>query len=53
MSIGADGGSNHGGISGNKYYYSGDINVVKVYNQALTADEVRNNYRHYKTRFNL
>ena len=53
MSIGADGGSNHGGISGNKYYYSGDINVVKVYNRALTAAEVRNNYNQYKGRFNI
>jgi hypothetical protein len=52
-SIGADGGSNHGGISGNKYFYNGEIPVTKIYNRVLTADEIRNNYRHYKTRFNI
>ena len=34
-------------------YFNGDISVCKVYNRALTADEVRNNYRHYKNRFNI
>lgn len=34
-------------------YFNGDIAVCKVYNRALTADEVRNNYRHYKNRFNI
>lgn len=53
MSIGADGGSNHGGIGGNKYFYNGKIPVVKVYNRALTAAEVVNNYNHYKGRFNI
>jgi hypothetical protein len=53
MSIGADGGSNHGGIGGNKYFYNGKIPVVKVYNRALTAAEVANNYNHYKERFNI
>ena len=32
---------------------NGQIPVVKYYNRALTADEVRNNYRHYKNRFNI
>ena len=31
----------------------GDIPVSKLYNKILTADEVRNNYRHYKTRFDI
>jgi hypothetical protein len=53
MSIGADGGSNHGGISGNKYYYSGDINVVKVYNRVLTSTEITNNYLKYKRQYGL
>ena len=35
------------------YYSDGVLPVVKLYNRALTADEVRNNYRHYKTRFNI
>jgi hypothetical protein len=29
------------------------INVVKMYNRALSATEVANNYNQYKTRFNL
>jgi hypothetical protein len=33
--------------------FNGDIYVVKVYNRALTAGEVKQNYGHYKTRFNL
>ena len=34
-------------------YYRGNINIFKTYNRALTAAEVNQNYRHYKTRFNL
>ena len=35
-------------------YFLNSVNHnVKLYNRALTADEVRNNYRHYKTRFNI
>ena len=33
--------------------FAGDIPVVKIYNRALTADEVRNNYNLYRTRFNI
>ena len=29
------------------------INLVKIYNTALTADQVKQNYQQYKTRFNL
>ena len=35
------------------YYMPMDCNVFKVYNRALSAGEVRQNYLHYKTRFNL
>ena len=31
----------------------GKQDITKIYNRALTADEVTQNYRHYKTRFNL
>jgi len=31
----------------------GYLPATKIYNRALTADEIRNNYRHYKTRFNI
>jgi hypothetical protein len=34
-------------------YASAKINVLKIYNRALSAAEVRQNYLHYKTRFNL
>ena len=37
----------------NSYAMQGDLAVTKIYNRALTADEVRNNYRHYKKRFNI
>jgi hypothetical protein len=50
-------GTNHAIRIGNdtnvNYYMNGEIPVVKKYNRALTANEVRNNYRHYKTRFNI
>ena len=41
----------YGGAGGNAY--QGEIPVAKYYSRALTADEVRNNYRHYKTRFDI
>ena len=34
-------------------YLQGELPIMKIYNRALTADEVRNNYRHYKTRFDI
>ena len=34
-------------------HYQGEIPVAKYYNRALTASEVANNYRQYKSRFNL
>lgn len=34
-------------------YWNGSIDVVQTYNRALTAGEIRQNYNHYKTRFNL
>lgn len=34
-------------------YFDGDVPTTKIYNRALTADEVRNNYRHYKTRYKM
>jgi hypothetical protein len=33
--------------------FTGQIYSVKIYNRALSAGEVRSNYNHYKTRFNL
>ena len=37
----------------NYYYFNGKIPAAKVYTRALSAAEVRQNYLHYKTRFNL
>jgi hypothetical protein len=37
----------------NYYYFNGKIPAAKTYNRALSAGEVRQNYLHYKTRFNL
>jgi hypothetical protein len=37
----------------NYYYFNGKIPVAKIYNRALTAQEVRQNYQQHKTRFNL
>jgi len=34
-------------------YFNGDIPTAKIYNRALSAAEIRQNYLHYKTRFNL
>jgi hypothetical protein len=42
-----------GSYDGSSAYFAGQIPVAKVYNRALTANEVRNNYRHYKTRFDI
>ena len=32
---------------------SGKLPIIKAYNRALTAAEVKNNYRHYKNRFGI
>ena len=34
-------------------YTGGDIPIVKVYNKALTATEVKQNYNAYKNRFDI
>lgn len=34
-------------------YLSGEVPVLKIYNQALSADEIKRNYNAYKNRFNL
>ena len=42
-----------GARGNNTFWFNGELPVIKIYNRALTADEVRNNYSNYKTRFNL
>jgi hypothetical protein len=43
------------GNNPNDAYYNlnGSIAITKIYNRALTIDEVKNNYSQYKSRFNL
>lgn len=49
MSIGA-----YGGYSGGRsYYYNGNIAIVKIYNKALTVNEIQQNYNVLKGRFGL
>jgi hypothetical protein len=40
-------------LNANDEYFDGEIPITKIYNRALTAQEVRQNYQQYKTRFNL
>jgi len=42
-----------GSYNSGGYFYNGEIGIVKVYNKALTAEEIAKNYANYKTRFNL
>ncbi|MDW7641546.1 MAG: LamG domain-containing protein [Nitrosarchaeum sp.] len=49
MSIGA-----YGGFSGSRgYYYNGNLSICRVYNRALTAAEVSQNYNALKSRYEL
>lgn len=49
MSIGA-----YGGTSGsNAYFYNGNIGVVRVYNRALSADEVMQNFNATRGRYGV
>ena len=41
------------GGEGSDYYPNMELPVFKIYNRALTAQEVKQNYQQYKTRFNL
>jgi hypothetical protein len=34
-------------------YLLGEVPVLKIYNQALSADELKQNYNAYKNRFNI
>lgn len=37
----------------NPEYFIGDIPIVRIYNRALTVDEITNNFNELKTRFNF
>ena len=41
------------GFSNAHTYHHGTAPVAKLYNRALTADEVRNNYNIYRSRFDI
>ena len=34
-------------------YFAGSLPLFKIYNQALSADQIKQNYQQYKSRFNL
>lgn len=42
-----------GSYNGSGNYFAGQIPVARIYNRALTAGEILNNYNHYKTKYNL
>lgn len=42
-----------GGYDDGNYFFNGKLNLPKVYNRALTAAEVLQNYNVYKSRFGL
>lgn len=37
----------------NTFFYQGELPVLKVYNRALSANEIQQNYNAYKSRFNI
>ena len=41
------------GYRANSEYWKGDIPIFKVYNSALSAEEVKQNYNAYKNRFDI
>jgi hypothetical protein len=41
------------GTSGGTYYYQGNIYAFMIYNRALSADEILQNYNAFKNRFGL
>jgi hypothetical protein len=49
MSIGA-----YGGYSGSRgYYYNGNLAVCRIYNKALTASEIQQNFNALRGRFSI
>lgn len=51
MSIGAYGG--YAGANGRGYYYSGSLAICRVYNRALTAAEVAQNFNAHRGRYGI
>jgi hypothetical protein len=51
LTVGGTG--NTGAGASSLFVYEGDIAVAKVHNRALSLSEVKQNYNHYKARFNL
>ena len=42
-----------GNFNSSQPWFNGDIPVAKIYNQALTAEEITQNFNAYKNRFNI
>ena len=44
---------NIGTFLGNDYYFNGTIDEVRIYNRALSAEEIKANYEKYKAKFSV
>lgn len=53
MSLGGGNTPRNIGSRGGGNYWVGNMAVVNFYNSGLSAEEITNNYKQYKTRFNL
>jgi len=42
-----------GSYDGSSNYFKGDIPVARIYNRALSSNEVAQNFNSYKKRFNI
>lgn len=51
--LGAGGTPRNIGARGSGNFWPGVIDVIKFYNTALSANQIKQNYQQYKTRFNL
>ena len=49
MSIGVYGGF----VGGRGYYYNGNLSICRVYNKALTAQEISTNFNALRGRYGL
>jgi hypothetical protein len=52
-SIGVQGYSNHAGTPTDKGFFQGSIAVVKIYNRALSAQEIQQNFNALRDRYNV
>ena len=51
--LGSGGTPRNIGARGSGNFWPGNMDIIKFYNNALTSDQVKQNYQQYKSRFNL